>query len=184
MISPDTRDTLLVMAVLFVAILLTALRAYGDGDEDAAETAAAIQTLQPAHGDVEALRLAKLFNLAGEENHLDPLLLVAIAKRESNLDEFAVGPEPRFEIGLMQTHGVALNFRPGYCTKALEGAECQIYTGAAFLAYSRDRCGGSTWRWLGSYGSSQCMTEEWARAHKSTKNARRFYDLIGGKQWP
>lgn len=158
--------------------------AYGNGGED--RVRAAIVQLQPATGDERADRLSVLFSEAGEDHGLDPLLLVALSMRESSLSPLVENREvfgSRGEIGLMQAHGVALRFRPQGCSSALESAWCQVQTGARFLSVVRESCRGSTWRWVGSYGASRCMTEDEARAHPSTRIAHRYYVQVGGTGW-
>jgi len=150
------------------------------------EVAAGIAELQPAAAGQRANRLAAVFAEAGRRHNHDPLLLVAIAFRESSL---AVDVEEHRrrgalgEGGLMQVHGAALRARPHYCPLPLPDAECQVQTGAAWLAYARAACGGSWWRWVAAYGLGACPSEERAREHAAARVAHRYYTRIGGTRW-
>jgi hypothetical protein len=175
---------LLVVVAAFV--LLQTLRALGHDGPTAAEIASGVQTLQPGASEARAGRLAGVFHAAGHRNELDPLLLVALAFRESSLSK-SVENLRRFgalnEIGLMQCHGKALHYRPRGCGWELVGARCQVETGAAYLAAARKQCGGSWYRWVGAYGLGRCPSEGYARKMRGVKNARRYYVRIGGKGW-
>lgn len=145
-----------------------------------------IQTLQPAVDGLRAFRLAANFVAAGEATEIDPKLLVAMAMRESSFDPQIETLERRGKIGeggLMQIHGAALRLRPRHCDERLIGADCQIHTGARWLAWVRTHCGGSTSRWVAAYGMKQCPTEASARNHISVRIAKAYYDEIGGTQW-
>jgi hypothetical protein len=150
-------------------------------------TARAIQTLQPAVTAERAARLAGVFVAAGEETDLDPLLLVAIARRESSfflsVEELTKLGTARQERGLMQAHGVALDFRPEGCARTLEGAECQVRTGARYLAHCRETCPGSTWRWVAYYGTGVCRSEAESRRDRNANIAASFYSQISGERW-
>ena len=79
--------------------------------------------------DERAARLAGVFVGAAHETRTDPLLLVAIAMRESSLSERVERLErlgSRGERGLMQCHGAALRARPEACSAELEGAHAPI----------------------------------------------------------
>lgn len=123
---------------------------------------------------------------ASDESGLDPLIVVSIINRESgfrrDVEELRVFGQLG-ERGLMQVHGVALGYRPADCTARLEGVRCQIRTGVRFLAAVRDACGGSTDRWVASYGMSRCASERAARRHHTVRQARNFYRQIGGNRW-
>lgn len=151
------------------------------------EVVDAIVVLQPATDSPRATKLARVFVEAGQTTEVDPLLLVAIAMRESSLREDVERLErfgSRGERGLMQAHGAALRLRPERCTSDLEGAWCQVMTGARWLAYVRDRCPGSPWRWVAAYGMSRCPTEQQAGMDASTRRARTLYARVGGDRWP
>lgn len=179
---------LLVGILLAVAIglVLWALEPQAYGCDEVCEVAAAVRRLQPAVGDDRAEQLAGVFVGAGHETRLDPLLLVAIAMRESSLREDVERLErlgARGERGLMQCHGAALRARPAACGPELEGAHCQVYTGAMWLARVRDACEGSTWVWVAAYGRSRCPSEAEARADRATAIAASYYALAGGRSW-
>lgn len=145
-----------------------------------------IERVSPNVRPERAERLAFEIGEAARETELDPLLLVAIIRRESafsrDFESLRVLGDLG-EMGLMQTHGVALEFRPQDCPYRLRGARCQIRTGARFLAYVRDRCGGTKNRWVASYGMSRCATERRAARHHTVLQARRHYYQAGGRSW-
>lgn len=159
------------------------------GDEQEMSVASAIRTLQPMTSDERASQLAGVFVGAGHETRIDPLLLVAIAMRESSLREDVERLERlgrRGERGLLQLmpRGAAVSHRPTECSAELEGAHCQVYTGAMWLAHLRDeQCPGSTWRWVAAYGWSRCPSEREARADRNAAVAASYYSRIGGSEW-
>jgi hypothetical protein len=159
--------------------------AYAAGIVDT--VAAAIRTLQPAADEERAQRLASLFVTAAEPVGLDPLIPMVIARRESSffetVERLEVLGTARRERGLMQNHGVALRFRPAGCPATLEGAECQIETGTRFLAFCRDTCPGSTWRWVAYYGRRSCPSEAEARRDRNANIAASLYARVGGTEW-
>lgn len=169
---------------LATIIIIFAVVAWGEQLPTPTTLEEAIQLLQPRTDDARAKRLAKIFHEAGEEHGFDPKLLVAISFRESSLspemEELRRFGKVRGEIGLMQCHGAALRFRPEKCQAELRGAWCQIHTGTRYLAHLREKCQGSTWRWLAAYGSGKCMSEREATHSTSIKNAIRYYRRIGG----
>jgi len=154
-----------------------------------ARVALAIKTLQPAASEERAAELAAHFVAAATAPRvdLDPLLLVAISFRESSfrseVERLEVLGTSRRERGLLQNHGVAIRFRPEGCPATLEGAACQVGTGARFLAFCRDTCPGSTWRWVAYYGRSKCPSEHEARADRNAAIAASHYARIGGTNW-
>ena len=82
----------------------------------------------------------------------------------------------------MQCHGAALDFRPEQCSGELEGAFCQIQTGASYLAHIRDNvCTGSSWKTLAAYGHGRCLSESEARQDRGVKRVMRYYKAIGGR---
>jgi hypothetical protein len=187
------------LAVL-VIVTVTGLAQLVEGDdgEDLREVATAIRTLQPGADLERAETLAEVFNDAGRDYRLDPLLLVALSFRESGLSRDVELRRRRGDLGeygLMQCHGAALQVRPADCSHHLvrngEGrsgfAYCQVRTGAAWLAEAREGCGGSWWRWIGAYGMGHCPTERYARTMTSTQRARELYCRIVDdcdQRWP
>ncbi len=179
-----------VALAVVVTVLAIGHLADGDDGQDLREVATAIMTLQPAADLDRADTLAEVFHGAGETYRLDPLLLVAISFRESGLSREVELRRRRGELGelgLMQSHGAALQVRPAGCNRHLVGARCQVHTGAAWLAEARDGCGGSRWRWVGAYGMGHCPSERYARTMRSTRRARDFYCRIVDdcdRRWP
>jgi len=177
---------------VIVAFLLASAMAIGAQCDAEANDTTALDELRVSDAlreladvdDERAERLAVIIEDAGEQHGIDPLLLVAIGMRESGWQERYERLQ-RFgsmgEVGLMQTHGVALRFRPAGCTAELRGARCQIETGAAFLAHVRSHCRGPIEVWVGAYGMSACPTVELAAMHQSVRRVRRYYEMIGGE---
>lgn len=179
----------IVLAVLTSAFICACVRAcegLADGCDEVCTVALAVQRLQPAADDERAEELAGHFIAAGEETGFDPLLLLAIARRESSLAESVERLErlgSRGERGLLQVHGAALRARPRDCPASLEGARCQVRTGARWLAYVRDRCQGSTWVTVAAYGWSRCPSEGEARRDRNAAIAASYYAMAGGTEW-
>jgi hypothetical protein len=149
----------------------------------------AIHKLQPMMADERVRDLAQVFYEAGRESKIDPLLLIAIAFRESSLSmsvERLRRRGKKGEVGLMQVMpgSPAMMLRPGQCTEELNGARCQVLTGARWLAAVRDRCPGSPWRWTTAYGMRRCPTEQFSGMHYGTRYLREIYLSIGGLAWP
>jgi hypothetical protein len=159
----NTVDKLAIIFLLLAAIGVVAVDVCAD---DTTTIAAGIVNLQPAADLERATELASVFQAAASRHKLDPLLLVAISFRESSLRR-SVEERRKLgalgELGLMQSHGAALRFRPADCDRRLVGARCQVETGAAFLSEARRQCGGSWWRWVAAYGMRACPSEERAR---------------------
>lgn len=158
------------------------------GCDEVCVVAAAVRRLQPAADEERAGELAGVFVAAGREADLDPLLLVAIAMRESSLHpavEARTRLGSRGEVGLMQVHprGPAMRLRPADCDEDLDGAGCQVRTGARFLAFVREHCPGSTWRWVAAYGRSRCPSEAEARGDRNAAIAASYYSRAGGSAW-
>jgi hypothetical protein len=181
----------IVAGVLFAALICLCLGwledvAWGEEGDEVATVVRAIRRLQPATDDERAARLAGIFVGAGHETRIDPLLLVAIAMRESSLSEDVEQLErlgSRGERGLMQCHGAALRVRPTGCGEDLQGAHCQVYTGAMWLAWVRDHCEGSMWVTVAAYGRRRCPSESEARADRNAAIAASYYSLAGGVDW-
>jgi hypothetical protein len=168
------------------ARLFQGCEVYADDGRGLRAVSQGIRTLQPAADLERADTLAVVFGNAGQRNKVDPLLLVAISFRESSLLESVESRRIRGnlgELGLMQCHGKALQFRPADCSHHLVGARCQVETGAAYLAEARRQCGGSWWRWIAAYGMGHCPSESYARTVRGAQRACRYYSRIGGKRW-
>jgi hypothetical protein len=188
MIDRLLRAGLVLCAVL--SLLWLVRSAWGEGESPESEVealAADIQILQPRVSDGRAYRLAAIIRDACAEHSIPPRLVVAMIMRESSYDPRVESLErvgPRGEIGLLQVMpgSPALALRPAHCTEALEGAECQIETGVAWLAHAREACPGSTWRWVGAYGSGRCMPEPAAVATRGVTRLRGILGQLGGTE--
>jgi len=171
----------LTFAVLYAAVQVFACASVAYGSESG--IVEELRELQPALGDRVAERLSAAFIMAANQYDHDPLLLAAMAMRESSLSRevsecHRLGA--RGERGLMQLHGVAARLAP--CDDQCD-VVCSIQSGAWWLSEVRQTCPGSTWRWVASYGWSRCTTEEEARADVATQRARELYMMVGGEQW-
>jgi hypothetical protein len=182
-------QTGLVLCSLLLALWL-ARTAWGEGESPESEVeslAADIQVLQPRVSDGRALRLASIIRDACAEHGIPPRLVVAMVMRESSFDPRVESLErlgPRGEIGLLQVMPAspALAMRPDGCTEALEGAECQIEAGVAWLAHARETCPGSTWRWVAAYGSGRCLPESRAAVSRGVVRLRGILGQLGGEE--
>jgi hypothetical protein len=169
----------------FVSTWFIVGAAYGSSREQSA-IERGILAVSPDVDVERAERLAREIETAASETKIDPLLLVALIRRESaflpQVERLDLLGE-RGERGLLQVHGVGLAYRPEGCSAKLEGARCQIQTGARFLAAIRGHCKGSKSRWVASYGMSRCASERTAERHHSVRQARRFFFQAGGTEW-
>jgi len=180
--------------VFFLVTMLFGDTVYGC-DEDC--TQKAIKVLQPHMDDMRAARLAHVYTKAGAEVEIDHVILVAITRRESSF-WLSVEMLKRFgrrgEIGLMQImpgNSAALRQRPRECPETLVGADCQVRTGARWLAQARKSCPGTPWRWVAAYGHGwrdskgrwRCPTEAEARVDINAYKAFRYYVAVTGNSW-
>lgn len=164
-------------AVVF-AIIITVLAwcAIADANKELD----AVMKLQPMHTQEVAASWAGAFRSAGKESDIDPLLLIAIAYRESSIRDDVVGKLG--EQGPMQLHGAALMHRPRACNPA--EMTCSIRGGAAVLQYWRSACNDDRWAvWIGAYGLGQCPSYGDAAKLRSVQRARALYEKIGGDGW-
>ena len=142
-------------ALLFFVVLAWAMDTFGDVLDTADKIAELDGSIPPQRRE----RLALVFAEASSETGVPSSLLVAVAWRESH---FRISVEEGRvrgrlgEVGLMQIHGAALQFRPQNCGRDLPSARCQIFTGARYLAHLRDACPGPWQRWIAAYGSGEC----------------------------
>jgi len=150
-------------------------------------TAVAVSRLQPALSAVRARELADAIDTAARPHRIDPILIAAIAMRESSLvDEVIRGQRrgPRGEVGIMHImpRSIALRWAPDGCDQA--ELACSLATGCAYLAWLRgEGCPGSTWRWVSAYGRRRCPSEAEAREGRATRRARELYVAAGGQVW-
>jgi len=100
---------------------------------------------------------ADCFNKAGKDFGIDPLLLKAIAIKESSLISGSLNyvSHDSYALGLMQIHSQHKDFlaKLGISTTELRYNDClNIYTGAFFLKKGFDKWG-RTWRAVGAYNA-------------------------------
>lgn len=174
------------MAAVLIALVVWSIEGKARGGDEVDAVAVAVRRLQPAVGLERADALAAVMVAAGAEVDVDPLLLVAIAMRESSLSlrvERLDRRGARGELGLMQCWGAALELRPAGCDEQLHGADCQVRTGARWLAHARERCPGSTARWVMAYGAGRCPSEAEAHGDRLVAIARSHYARVGGERW-
>lgn len=150
-----------------------------------AETLAdAIVTWAPRTDPDRAMRLAEIIEAASSRRDLPAWIVAAMAMRESgyrmDVEQLQLLGR-RGERGLMQLHpsivGRASRMVPG-CTPRLETATCQIEVGAAWLAYTRERCPGRWERWVGAYGMSRCPSVSEASQHRSVRRIRSLLAAV------
>lgn len=172
-----------VVAVMTLSSLLDDCDVHAAGDELAVIDG--IRNFIPDVSDDVAATWAEAIVEAGRISELDPLLLTALIARESWFDETALGDEGRSR-GAMQLGSAARRFAPRDENDRLcdtWGLECNVRTGALFLAFCRSHCGGSWDRWVGAYGMSRCPSEAEATELHSVRRARGFYERVGGQEW-
>jgi hypothetical protein len=117
----------------------------------------------PSGCSARLLAFAKMITDAAERHDLDPLLLAAVAMRESGFNPGAVGRAG--EAGILQLHPSSVGRQarfvqdPDYREDCVEHAgACQepvIELGAAHLAEAIERCGGVE-AGLGKYNTGRC----------------------------
>ena len=173
----EERCFFLLTATLIVALLVVLPHVVWGQD-----LAAGIQILQPRLKAEDARTWAQAIRIADEEAEIgNPWLLAAMVRRESSFfDTVFKGTKrgrKRNEIGALQLHSVALRVgtERAKCGKT-PSPGCLLRAGAHWLAYSRETCKGSTWRWMAAYGLSYCPSERQARRYKHTRRAKMFYD--------
>lgn len=172
----------------FYVLWLSRAEANGTRDEASSDVLSAIYFLRPDIDEDRAALLATHFEVASQEEAIDPLLSLSIAFRESHLHEFVETLQERSSkgaIGLMQImpRSAPLQKRPRKCRSTLRGSYCQIATGVRWLAYCRETCEGSTWQWVYAYGRSECPSLRRAKRDPATRYAYHIYTSIGGQQW-
>lgn len=154
--------------------------------------------LQPLTIDRRAELLGAIVDSVSAQLDFDPLLIVALAFRESRWHPSIERGEKvgrHGEHGLMQVNPrnhKAIAMRPGGCSETLQpepgfgdsfgvsAAECQIVTGARWLAYVREVCpSDSPWPWVYAYKHGQCPSESRALAEPSTRWVLKLCRQIG-----
>ncbi len=166
----------LLFALFSASCLVLAVEcpAYGQTLEES------IGRLQPRLTHADRARWAEGITKAAAPHGIDPVLIAALVMRESSFRPRVADGTVRGalgEVGPLQVHGVAL--RGVTC----RGAGCWLRAGVDFLAHHRKACPGSTWRWVASYAMRRCPSEAKARASKTARRARYWYDLAGGAMW-
>jgi len=150
-------------------------------------TAVAVARLAPHLSAARAREIGGAIDAAASAAGLDPVLVAAIAARESSfrpsvLDGTVRGA--RGEVGIMQVlpGGAALRHAPSGCDQT--ELACSLATGCGYLAWLRDEgCPGSQWRWVAAYGRRRCPSEAEARQDAATLRARDYYRRVGGAAW-
>lgn len=118
---------------------------------------------------------------AGQEFHIDPLLLYAIAKVESSLDPHAFNRnrDGSFDVGLMQINSTHLPrlIKVGITRQRLTREPCTaIHAGAEILAGFIERYG-YTWEAVGAYNAGVAPDREPARKAYATKVWKEYQQL-------
>ncbi|SPW31137.1 lytic transglycosylase [Edwardsiella tarda] len=125
---------------------------------------------------------ADCFEQAGQDSHIDPDLLRAIAKVESNHDPLAIGKNPRqgFGVGIMQIDSQHFRYleRFGIYPELLLDKCINIYTGAYFLKLALNRMGNS-WEAVGAYNAGFSKKRQQSeRRQRYAERVRKHYNLI------
>ncbi len=162
------------MLAIVAVVFLSITECHGQTLEES------IGRLQPRLTAVDRARWAEGITKAATPHGIDPVLIAALVMRESSFRPQVADGTIRGalgEVGPLQIHGVAL--RGVTC----RGAGCWLRAGVDFLAHHRTTCPGSTWRWVASYAMRRCPSEAKARASKTARRARYWYDKAGGTTW-
>jgi soluble lytic murein transglycosylase-like protein len=120
-----------------------------------------------------AKRIAPIVMKESERFGINPFVVLAAIKRESGFQITARGKAG--EIGLMQIKrgGATAGFETLTDTQ-LEQPDINIYLGVRYMYWSRRRCGGEPWYWLGAYNGLHCGPSRYA-----TKVLTTLSDLMG-----
>lgn len=139
-------------------------------------------------------RLAHAINDAAKRYRIDPLIAVAMARRESSLHPI-VGYGKRD--GALGERGYFQIFPNGYAERVCgldNGARCNQYdeqcnarTAMCWLAKIREQCGDDPWIYVGGYGRTRCPRDrDEAQRWAEVVTARDFYCEIADceRGWP
>lgn len=117
------------------------------------------------------------FEKAGRDSQIDPDLLRAIAKVESNSDHLAIGRNPYkgFGVGIMQIDSQHFNYlqRFGIHPEQLLDRCLNIYTGAYFLKLALNRTE-SIWEGVGAYNAGFLKSQVQSQRRKKYANKVRY----------
>lgn len=191
----------LVLPLLLLLILLLGQGAGAEASECYGRVQAAALKLQPWYaGSTDSrtlsLRLRHLDDVtraicaASAETGIDPVLAVAVARRESSLLPLVgLGTKngSRGERGYFQIlpNGAAERFSPDACSQ--HDPYCNASTALRYMAFLQNRCGSTDpWVWVGAYGSDHCPTAVESRSWRVVQLARSFYCDIAdcSSLWP
>jgi hypothetical protein len=177
--------------LLFGLVARSAIGEQGSEQQTCGQTVwHAAQTLQPWFYNANTIegqerRSAHLVDLtravciSSRAFDIDPLLSLAVARRESSLlPRVGRGEQngARGERGYFQVmpDGAAERFRPTECSQ--HEPKCNAMTAMGFMADLRDNVCQSAdpWVWLGAYGRGRCPSPDEARTWSELHLARRF----------
>lgn len=126
--------------------------------------------------------MAGCFEQAGRDSHIDPDLLRAIAKVESNYNHLAIGKNPTkgFGVGIMQIDSQHFNYLQRFdINPELLLDKCiNIYVGAYFLKLALNRMG-NNWSAVGAYNAGFATSpRQIKRRQLYAQKVRKHYQLI------
>lgn len=184
MISHVSETVLLIMTLCLLT-LIVGRYAMGETGQDTTVTVLmdGIVKLQPYyyHDErerVEAFRLAHAIDVASRAYDIDPLIALAVARRESSLLPAVGSGHVRGgerDVGYFQVReGSAAERHCGRC--ATGDIECNARIGLCWLSYVRSVCGSDPWFYIGGYGRGRCPSNRreavsWSETHI----ARNFF---------
>jgi soluble lytic murein transglycosylase-like protein len=153
-----TRSYCITLALLVLGIVLCCLCIAGPARASTTEDALAV--LCPGRES-----LAPHIDEAARRYLIHPVVLVAVARKESNCRADAIGKAG--EVGVMQLRGVARN---GLTRRQLLDPRTNVLTGARWLALREVDCGGGLLLGLSGYNARTCQGGK--------GYARRVLDLV------
>lgn len=176
------------MKWLIVVMLIVSVESLASAEECESVVWSASQTLQPWYktGPLTTLatRAQHLKTLtaaickASNETGINPLIALAVARRESSLlPMVGLGEKngARGERGYFQIlpRGPAEQFAPDHCDQY--DPLCNAMTAMRYMVHVQTVCNThDPWVWIGAYGTSKCPSSRDAREWMGLKAARHF----------
>ncbi|ADO47275.1 lytic transglycosylase domain-containing protein [[Enterobacter] lignolyticus] len=132
--------------------------------------------------------IADCFENAGRDSYIDPDLLRAIARVESNFDHLAIGKNPTkgFGVGIMQIDSQHFSYLQKFdVSPELLLDKCiNIYVGTYFLKLAMNRVG-NNWDAVGAYNAGfSTKPRQIKKRQQYAKKVRKHYQIIKRKEKP
>lgn len=185
MVSRVSEIVLLIM-ILCLLTLIAVRHTFGETGRDTTVSILmdGIVKLQPYYYHeererVEAFRLAHAISAASKIYDIDPLIALAVARRESSLLPAVGSGRVRggggLDVGYFQVRAGSAAER--HCGRCVTGdIECNARIGLCWLSYARSVCGSDPWLYIGGYGRGRCPSNRGeAVSWSEIRIARNFF---------